>query len=62
MQNLIGFKFKRNKYGLTDQTSTVIETGIQWNQVNSGYIPQMMVKSEKGIWYNHDEIIFLTII
>ena len=62
MQNLIGLKFKRNKYGLTDWTSTVIETGIQWNQVESGYVPRIMIKSEKGIWYNLDEIIFLTIL
>jgi len=59
MKDLIGLKFKRNVYGLTNWTSTVKETFVSWDIVQEGFKPRIMIKSDKGIFYNIEELIFV---
>ncbi len=61
--SLVGKKFKRNtKYGISIWVDQVIETWPIWNydEVNNGYIPTIMVKGKKNnIIYQLDEILFI---
>jgi len=60
MESLIGRKFKRNKYGLSDWVETVTKVYFM-NELQKGWeytklIPY--VENEKGFRYRLDEVVF----
>lgn len=61
MKDLIGKKFKRNVYGLTEWTDTVTNVFIVRSFISKGiWKPLIGIKGTRGIWsYNLDEIVFI---
>lgn len=61
MKDLIGKKFKRNVYGLTEWTDTVTNVFIVRSFISKGiWKPLIGIKGTRGIWsYDLDEIVFI---
>jgi hypothetical protein len=65
MKELIGKKFKRNKYGLSDWTSIISEVGITRSTTfnpetrNAYWIPEIWIRSSNGVVYDFSEIVIV---
>lgn len=60
MEKLIGKRFKRNKYGLSNIVQVVEATAITWRMgdIKKHSKPIFMVKGGKH-WYDVNELMFL---
>lgn len=65
MEKLIGKKFKRNVYGLSNWVSIIKEVNITKELIVNKqtktvyYAPKIWIKSEKGISYELNEIVII---
>jgi len=64
MIDLVGKKFKRNKYGLSKWTETVASSFVQWRYCDKtkSYSPIFNVRGENGVVFLVTEIVFVDIL